>query len=366
MQSKFDYIKQVFHKFRLILVVISLVIPLFVGYYAGKTLSAKNFGRYLYVNLMAKKAIISDNQGYFQEIPYNKHIGTQDMTMIPNPGSGAKIEKPKDLAMAKGNDKTKTKQKMQDGSMGGRKEQNTPEYNLRNDLKHPRRPKKPIISIIIQNFGANKMVDKFIMQNMPKLTSVTISPYREDHAELTAKAFKAKFAPIIKVSMEPNDYPASDPGFNTLLSGLSKKMLRERIKWYLKTESDTFINFMGSKFLRDKKGMAMFCYHLSQNDKVFIDDRTTPSSVSAKMGRAKKAKVIGVDINLSTSWLNGTTMMELKNARKIAIKSGYCIILCDNNLKLLQIVAIWARKQRKHFEFRSAQEIAYLKARGVI
>jgi polysaccharide deacetylase 2 family uncharacterized protein YibQ len=93
--------------------------------------------------------------------------------------------------------------------------------------------------------------------------------------------------------MEPENYPAADPGPGAILVSMDTESIRQTVHTAL--NSVPFAvgvnNHMGSRATADLKTMTWVMQELSARKVAFIDSRTTPSTVAEEAARAQGVPV---------------------------------------------------------------------------
>jgi len=142
--------------------------------------------------------------------------------------------------------------------------------------------KKAQMAIVIDDFGyfAGKLLEDF-NQLHPQLT-YAILPGLPHSQKVMEKAAAAGHETIIHIPMEPISYPKANPGKNAIYVQLSPKEIIKRVQGYI---DDLPLckganNHMGSLATADEDVMNVVLKVLKDNDKYFIDSRTTASSVA--------------------------------------------------------------------------------------
>ncbi len=103
--------------------------------------------------------------------------------------------------------------------------------------------------------------------------------------------------------MEPFDFPASDPGPQTLLAGANAEQNRARLNWALARASGYVgvVNLMGARFTATASALRPVLDQLRQRGVAIIDDGASHRSVVADLARD-----LGVAHARATGLLDGT------------------------------------------------------------
>jgi polysaccharide deacetylase 2 family uncharacterized protein YibQ len=91
---------------------------------------------------------------------------------------------------------------------------------------------KPHVSIVIMGLGLMSGPTKDAM-NLPNRVTLSFSPYAANAPLWVINARNLGFESWVDISMEPTDYPASDPGPFSLLADQTKEENTKRLYWNL-------------------------------------------------------------------------------------------------------------------------------------
>jgi len=85
--------------------------------------------------------------------------------------------------------------------------------------------------------------------------------------------------------MEPTDFPNTDPGPQTLLTALTSRQNMERLNWTLERAQGYVgvVNAQGSRFTASTDAMRPVIDRLFARGLLFVDARTTQTSVATKV-----------------------------------------------------------------------------------
>ena len=100
--------------------------------------------------------------------------------------------------------------------------------------------------------------------------------------EVITMARRAGREIMIHIPMEPQSYPATNPGADALLVGQSPEEIRRRFQGFRTQLPDAVggNNHMGSRFTESREGMAVVLAEMKEAGLFFVDSRTTGHSVA--------------------------------------------------------------------------------------
>jgi len=124
---------------------------------------------------------------------------------------------------------------------------------------------------------------------LPAEIGVAILPFLPYSAETAEEMFSAGHEVWLHLPMEPEGYPANDPGAGAVLVGMEGEDLRTTVHTAINNipHAVGVNNHMGSKATADLRLMTWLMQELKIRDLAFIDSRTTVRTVAEEAARAQ-------------------------------------------------------------------------------
>jgi polysaccharide deacetylase 2 family uncharacterized protein YibQ len=145
--------------------------------------------------------------------------------------------------------------------------------------------KRPRIAILVSGLGTSEAATEAAIQGLPGGVTLAFWPYSDklDHWIKLARA--AGHEVVLNLPMEPENYPAFDPGPKTLLTSLSPQQNLERLEWALSrvTGYVGVADFQGSRFTASRRDLEPVLETLNQRGLIFVDSRATPRSMTPEI-----------------------------------------------------------------------------------
>ena len=199
----------------------------------------------------------------------------------------------------------------------------------------------PIISIVIDDLGMNTRLTR---QAIQLDSSVTLSflPYALDIEGKLELALGGGHEILLHMPMEPENSD-KDPGPNALLVDLDLREMLRRLRWaFDKIPCAVGLNnHMGSKFTADENGMATVIGELTVKDLIYIDSRTTPHTVGARLAQRRGLRNGQRDIFLDNDRRLDAIRSQLKETEHIALKNGKAIAIGHPYPETLEVIKEW-------------------------
>jgi polysaccharide deacetylase 2 family uncharacterized protein YibQ len=146
---------------------------------------------------------------------------------------------------------------------------------------------RPRLAIALLNMGLNAQLTAAAAERLDPAISFVFNPYAQDLAAQVERARTVGHEVLLGLPMEPFDYPASDPGPYTLLTSLNEQENVRRLDWALARVPGYigFANLMGGKYTSSPDHMRSVASLLKSRGLMFLDLRTAPRSVAARVVR---------------------------------------------------------------------------------
>jgi len=146
---------------------------------------------------------------------------------------------------------------------------------------------RPRIAVVLNDLGLNSQLTLLAAERLPPEISFAFNPYALNLADQIERARTAGHEVLLSLPMEPFDYPSSDPGPYTLLTSLNEDENVRRLDWALARAPGYigFVNLLGGKYTASPDHMRFVAATLKQRGLMFLDARTAPKSVAARVVR---------------------------------------------------------------------------------
>ena len=202
----------------------------------------------------------------------------------------------------------------------------------------------PRIAIVVAGMGLSRSATDAAIQQLPSPVTLAFAPNAFDLEAWIDQARAAGHEVMLQLPMEPFDYPANDPGPNTLLTSLSVEDNIDRLEWLLSRFTGYFgvTNYMGSRFTSSPDHLRPILSALKQRGLMFLDSRSSRGSVAGKI-----AEEIGLPRALNNRFLDKVASRTAIDARlgeleRIARATGYAVGIGFSYPVTIERIAAWA------------------------
>ncbi|OHC79012.1 MAG: hypothetical protein A3G18_01705 [Rhodospirillales bacterium RIFCSPLOWO2_12_FULL_58_28] len=208
----------------------------------------------------------------------------------------------------------------------------------------PTKTGKPKIILVIDDMGVDRKRTAQIIAIKGPLT-LSFLTYADNLEAQTRAARAAGHELLLHVTMEPGSRTI-DPGPNVLLTEHDPQEILKRLRWGL-SRFDSFIginNHMGSKFTADIGGMTVVMEEIKRRGLVFLDSRTSETTVGAAL--AKRFKVPYAERNIFLDNLNdeAAVFARLAEVERLARSAGFAIAIGHPRDATIMMLPKWIKE----------------------
>ncbi len=138
------------------------------------------------------------------------------------------------------------------------------------------------IAIVISGLGLSAKATEAAIAGLPSAVTLAFEPYSSDVQQFVSAAREKGHEALLEVPMEPMDFPDSDPGPNTLRSGVEQDGNGQRLNWAMSrlTGYAGVTNLLGQRFLADSDALSPTMVQFARRGLYFFDNGAVPQSVA--------------------------------------------------------------------------------------
>jgi polysaccharide deacetylase 2 family uncharacterized protein YibQ len=144
------------------------------------------------------------------------------------------------------------------------------------------------IAIVVSGLGISAQATTAALASLPPGVTLGFAPYADDVQHWVSQARQFGHEAILEVPMEPFDFPDSDPGPNTLRTGVDENSNLQRLTWALTriTGYAGVTNLLGQRFLSDSDALSPAMTFLARRGLYFYDNGASQQSTAPQVALA--------------------------------------------------------------------------------
>lgn len=154
---------------------------------------------------------------------------------------------------------------------------------------------------------------------------------------------------VMQVPFEPFDYPAVDPGQNTLTVDANAQENRDRLHWALGriTNYTGITNYMGARFVNDEEALGAVVAELGRRGLMFFDDGSSARSRAGELARVHGVPFAASNMVIDAMRERGAILEKLDELERMARANGYAVATGSAFDVTVDAVTVWAREARR-------------------
>jgi hypothetical protein len=205
--------------------------------------------------------------------------------------------------------------------------------------------KRPRVALAVANMGLSAAATDQAINGMPGGVTLVFAPFADGLKDTVARARGKGHEVLLSVPMEPEGYPRSDPGPQTLLASLSEVENQDRLAWAL-TRAEGYVgiaNLTGSRFAASPRHLEPVLKTLRQRGLLFLDRwANSPQAPALQLAKDLGLPVAGVQMVVDQEPARSAIDGRLAELERIARRDGRAVGLALPYPLSLERIAVWA------------------------
>lgn len=205
---------------------------------------------------------------------------------------------------------------------------------------------QPKIAILLGGMGLNARLTQKATKDLPGNITFGFAPYGNDLQAQVNRARAQGHEIMLQLPMEPQGYPANDPGPNTLLAEAASAENLKSLRWNMSRFAgySGISNYMGGRFLSEPESLTPVLAELKSRGLVFLEDADVAASATAQVASATGLKTRRADVVIDASPDAASIQSALEQLESIAQSGGVAIGTGAGLEITIDTVADWAEQ----------------------
>ena len=193
----------------------------------------------------------------------------------------------------------------------------------------PDLPDGPLVTIIMDDLGRSLYTAEALLA-LPQAVTFAIIPGESKAVQVAELAYASEHEVMLHTPMEPQGYPAVNPGEDALFVEYSDKEIRRRLDQFLAyiPHVTGINNHMGSRFTEDARALTPVMKSLQEKGLFFVDSRTTGRSLASETARRYNVPTMDRDVFLDNVAEVDAIVSQIQKLEAKARKQGMAIGIC--------------------------------------
>lgn len=204
---------------------------------------------------------------------------------------------------------------------------------------------KPMIAVVVTGLGLNSTGTQSAIGSLPGGVTLAFAPYGKGLASAVGSARAAGHEVLLEVPLEPFDYPDSDPGPDTLLTGQAPRDNLNRLFTVLGKFGGYVgvINHMGARFTASITDFGPVMEELGARGLGYLDDGSSARSVAPQLAAANAVPFGKAELALDQQPARQPILDQLKALEGRASANGSAIGVISALPVSIDTLAEWSR-----------------------
>jgi polysaccharide deacetylase 2 family uncharacterized protein YibQ len=202
----------------------------------------------------------------------------------------------------------------------------------------------PRIALLINGMGLSDGVTAEAIKGLPAPVSVAYGAYGRNLQDWVTKTRAAGHEVLLQIPLEPQDYPANDPGPHTLLTSLPPEENMKRLQWLMSrfTGYVGVTNQMGAKFETTQDAFLPVLEEVKARGLLFVDDGTTQNSAGGQIAGTIGLDYAAADVDIDAVPSPDSISKALAHLEALAKERGSAIGVASAKSATIKQLAQWA------------------------
>src|SRR6185437_927236 len=203
---------------------------------------------------------------------------------------------------------------------------------------------KAMLAIVVTGLGLNEAGTLDAVDKLPPDISLAFAPYGKTLDKTVAAARAAGHELLLEVPLEPFDYPETDPGPQTLLTGKPARANIDKLYWLMARFGGYIglINHTGARFTASSADFGPVMEELGTRGLGYLDDGTSNRSIAPELAAANKVPFGRADVLLDANPARTPILAALDALASKAAAQGQAIGVISALPVSIATVAEWA------------------------
>lgn len=200
------------------------------------------------------------------------------------------------------------------------------------------------IALLVGGLGLNAAITDEAVAKLPGAVTLAFAPYGTDLETATRRSREAGHEIMLQMPMEPLDYPATDPGPQTLTTAAKPAENLDRLRWGMSRFSG-FIgvsNFLGAKLTGDEAALLPILREIGSRGLVFVDDGSSSRSRTGEVAAQGQIGAVRADLVIDPVPRAEMIDRALDKLESVARERGFALGSASGLPLTVERIARWA------------------------
>lgn len=202
------------------------------------------------------------------------------------------------------------------------------------------------IAIVVGGLGLSQTGTQRAIKLLPAGVTLAFAATGNSLQRWMQEARRGGHELLVQVPFEPFDYPANNPGRETLLVGSSESQNLARLHTAMATITNYtgIMNYQGGRYLADQNALEPVLRDVGQRGLLFLDDGTSAQSKTQVIAGAINLPHAFADVTLDGQLQQDAILKKLDELERIADRKGSAIGVASAFDESIDAIVKWMRE----------------------
>lgn len=202
------------------------------------------------------------------------------------------------------------------------------------------------IALVVGGLGLSQTGTQHAIRELPEEITLAFAASGNSLQRWMQEARRGGHEILLQIPFEPFDYPANDPGPDTLLVSTSATENLDALHEAMAriTNYTGIMNFLGGRFLADAGALEPVMRDLAERGLLFLDDGTSAQSLTGTLASTLNAPHAFADLVLDAQLDRRSILAKLDDLERIAKRNGTAIGVASAFDESVAAIAEWSRE----------------------
>lgn len=202
------------------------------------------------------------------------------------------------------------------------------------------------IAIVVSGLGLSQTGTQRAIQQLPEEVTLAFAASGNSLQRWMQEARRSGHEILIQVPFEPFDYPANDPGPDTLLTTKSVAKNIESLHRAMGeiTGYTGVLNYQGGRFLSDANALEPVMRDVGKRGLLFLDDGTSAQSKTAAIAKGTETPYAFADVQLDGQVDFNAITNKLDELERVAKRNGQAIGVASAFDESIDAISKWTEE----------------------
>lgn len=204
---------------------------------------------------------------------------------------------------------------------------------------------RPRIAIVVINLGLSVQATEAAIA-LPGAVTLSFSPYAPNLKDWIAQARNAGHEVMVGLPMEPRDFPRSDAGLLSLMTGVEPAQNILNLQRVMSEGSGYIglVNYQGSGFTSSRAALEPVMEDLSKRGLIYFDTLDNATSVAPEVAQSVGMPHATADMMIDATQSRGGVLEQLTQLELLAKTQKTAVVSIKPFPMILQRVKRWSRE----------------------